>query len=63
MPSGAADADPGPAALAGFGAPGVSAKQAVQREKMKACNADATSKGLAGDERVKFMSTCLTGRH
>jgi hypothetical protein len=26
---------------------------------MKTCNADATSKGLNGDARKAFMSTCL----
>jgi hypothetical protein len=28
---------------------------------MKDCSADAKSKKLAGDERKKFMSTCLKG--
>jgi hypothetical protein len=37
------------------------AKPATQQEKMKACNADATTKGLKGDERKAFMSTCLKG--
>jgi hypothetical protein len=30
-----------------------------QQEKMKACNADAKAKGLAGPERKAFMSDCL----
>ncbi|WP_442966304.1 PsiF family protein [Pseudomonas sp. URMO17WK12:I11] len=30
-----------------------------QQEKMKACNADATTKALKGDERKAFMSDCL----
>ena len=35
-----------------------------QQEKMKECNADATTKSLSGDERKAFMKTCLskTGR-
>ena len=33
-----------------------------QRSKMKACNADAKSKDLHGDERRKFMSQCLSGK-
>lgn len=32
-----------------------------QQQKMKNCNADAKAKALAGDERKKFMSTCLKG--
>ena len=32
-----------------------------QREKMKTCNADANTKGLKGDARKTFMSTCLKG--
>ena len=32
-----------------------------QQEKMKTCNADATAKGLKGDARKSFMSTCLKG--
>ena len=33
--------------------------QLAQQEKMKACNADAGTKALKGDERKKFMSECL----
>ena len=33
----------------------------AQQQKMKTCNADAKSKALKGDERKKFMSTCLKG--
>lgn len=36
-----------------------SPKQQAQQEKMKACSADAKTKGLKGDERKKFMSECL----
>lgn len=31
----------------------------AQQEKMKTCNADATTKALKGDERKTFMSDCL----
>jgi|SRR5579883_1880319 hypothetical protein len=41
--------------------PAEPAKPMTQQEKMKACNADATAKGLKGDERKKFMSSCLKG--
>jgi hypothetical protein len=36
-----------------------SAKQAAQRERMKSCNAEAGER--KGDERKKFMSSCLSG--
>ena len=32
-----------------------------QQEKMKACNKEAGEKQLKGDERKKFMSSCLKG--
>ena len=32
-----------------------------QQEKMKTCNADATTKGLKGTERKAFMKECLSG--
>ncbi len=32
-----------------------------QKEKMKSCNAEAKSKKLKGDDRKKFMSSCLKG--
>jgi hypothetical protein len=35
------------------------AAQQAQQDKMKSCNADATTKALKGDERKAFMSTCL----
>jgi hypothetical protein len=31
-----------------------------QQDKMKSCNAEASSKSLKGDERKSFMSTCLS---
>ena len=37
------------------------AKQKAQQEKMKACAKDAGAKKLKGDERKKFMSTCMKG--
>ena len=41
-----------------FSAQGFAANTA-QQEKMKTCNADATTKALKGDERKAFMSNCL----
>jgi psiF repeat len=35
--------------------------QKAQRAKMTACNKEAKGKNLKGDERKKFMSTCLKG--
>lgn len=32
----------------------------AQQEKMKTCNKEAGEKNLKGDERKKFMSTCLS---
>ena len=34
-------------------------KMTPQQEKMAACNKEAGDKQLKGDERKKFMSTCL----
>lgn len=31
----------------------------AQQDKMKSCNADATSRTLKGEERKSFMSSCL----
>jgi hypothetical protein len=42
-------------------APAATDAKTTQQEKMKSCNADAKTKALAGDERKKFMSTCLSG--
>ena len=36
-------------------------KAMTQQEKMKACDADASSKKLSGDARKSYMSTCLQG--
>jgi hypothetical protein len=35
------------------------AAQKKQQERMKECNMQAADKGLKGDERKKFMSSCL----
>jgi len=43
------------------GAPATPAASPTQQGKMKACNADAKTRGLKGDERKKFMSACLKG--
>jgi len=52
------------AALAGLCLPVLAAtpQQEKQQEKMKTCNADATTKALKGDERKKFMSECLSDK-
>ncbi len=34
----------------------------TQQNKMKACNAEAKSKALKGDERKSFMSECLKAK-
>jgi psiF repeat len=31
-----------------------------QQDKMKTCNADASAKGLKGDDRKAYMKTCLS---
>jgi hypothetical protein len=50
------------AALAIMSASSVGAETSTnsQQEKMKECNAKATTKSLSGDERKHFMSTCLS---
>jgi psiF repeat len=44
----------GQVALAQAGSPN------TQQQKMKSCNADATAKGLSGDDRKAFMKSCLS---
>ena len=34
----------------------------AQQEKMKTCNADASKKGLKGDERKAYMKDCLSAK-
>ena len=51
-----AEAAPAPAAA------GADTKKLTpQQEKMKSCNSLASSQGLSGDARKKFMSSCLKG--
>ena len=54
---------PAPAVAAAPATPAAPASEAKtgQKEKMKACNADAKSQGLKGDARKTFMSSCLAG--
>jgi hypothetical protein len=49
------------AMLAGQAAVAQATHANSQQEKMKTCNAEATSKGLKGDERKAFMKSCLSG--
>lgn len=39
-----------------------SAYAGTQQDKMKTCNADATSKALKGDARKAFMKDCLSAK-
>ncbi|MBI5430775.1 MAG: PsiF repeat-containing protein [Nitrosomonadales bacterium] len=42
--------------------PAASAQAPVkQQDKMKSCNADAKARDMKGEERKKFMSSCLKG--
>jgi len=41
----------------------LSANAGPQQEKMKACNADAAKKELAGDARKAFMKDCLSAKN
>jgi hypothetical protein len=34
----------------------------TQQERMKTCNQEAGKNGLKGEERKKFMSSCLSGK-
>jgi hypothetical protein len=47
-------------ALANVQSAGAESLTNSQQEKMKECNADATTKSLSGDERKAFMKTCLS---
>jgi hypothetical protein len=42
-------------------APAAEKKMSAQQSKMGDCNKEAKEKKLAGDERKKFMSSCLKG--
>ena len=35
-------------------------KSTAQQDKMKSCNAQASKKGMKGEERKAFMSDCLS---
>ena len=41
-------------------APLAQADENSQQAKMTSCNADASAKGLKGDDRSAFMKTCLS---
>lgn len=60
LKSGAAAGAPA-AASAVPATPATPAAASAQQDKMKACNAEAKTKELKGDERKKFMSACLKG--
>ncbi len=47
-------------AAAGSAAPAAGTNS--QQDKMKSCNADATSKGLKGDDRKSYMKDCLSAK-
>lgn len=49
-------------ALFTVGAHAASEAQKAQQEKMKACNAEAKTKALKGDERKSFMKECLSAK-
>ena len=51
-----------PASAADGGEVAAATPGTPQRSKMKACNADAKSKSLHGDERRAFMKQCLSGK-
>jgi hypothetical protein len=56
---GGSSAAAAPAASAAAAPAAAPEKPMTQQQKMKACNADATSKHLKGDERKSFLSSCL----
>ena len=49
------------AATAGAAAAPAATTGNSQQQKMKTCNADATTKGLKGASRKAFMKDCLSG--
>ena len=57
LKSAGAKADAKADAKAAAAAP--SSAKMKQQDKMKSCNAEAKAKALKGDERKKFMGTCL----
>ncbi|SNB67822.1 psiF repeat-containing protein [Arboricoccus pini] len=50
------------AAVLYSGLPDVAHAANSQQNKMTTCNADAKTKGLSGDARKSFMSTCLSSK-
>ncbi|MPM45864.1 Phosphate starvation-inducible protein PsiF [bioreactor metagenome] len=42
--------------------PAAAKEPTAQQQKMTACNADAGSKELKGDERKAFMKSCLSAK-
>ncbi len=58
----AAAATSAPAPASAATAADVSPPGTPQRSRMKACNADAKSKALHGDDRRAFMKQCLSGK-
>jgi len=62
LKSGASDKAPAAAAMTDTpAAPAKPASSSMQQDKMKVCSAEAKTKGMKGDERKAFMSTCLKG--
>jgi hypothetical protein len=59
----AASAGAAPAAAPALAAPAAAATPSLspQQERMRACNAQAAEKKLAGNDRQAFMSGCLSG--
>ena len=49
-------------ALGQSAAPAASTQLNSQQEKMKECNADAKAKGVTGEDRKTFMSSCLSSK-
>ncbi|HWQ38546.1 MAG TPA: PsiF family protein [Burkholderiales bacterium] len=40
--------------------PAAQSKRTAQQQRMKSCNAKASAKSLKGEERKKFMKSCLS---
>jgi hypothetical protein len=60
LPAGVKPAVPATSAVAATAANNAAAS-GKQQTKMKTCNDEVKTKNLKGDERRKFMSTCLKG--
>lgn len=57
-----ATARPAATGASATGTQPVSEKRQRQTEKMKACNAEARSKALKGEDRKAFMKGCLSAK-